>query len=80
MRCVSCARSHPSSSHDLTPCTQGVGRIVAIGQHTQNSPVKIGDRVGIKWLAYSCLDCEPCRKGLEQSQSSRACSHIPAYI
>ncbi|RPD75485.1 GroES-like protein [Lentinus tigrinus ALCF2SS1-7] len=46
---------------------EGVGRIVAIGQHTQNSPVKIGDRVGIKWLAYSCLDCEPCRKGLEQS-------------
>ncbi|KAI0642618.1 GroES-like protein [Trametes meyenii] len=46
---------------------EGVGRIVAIGQHTQNSPVKVGDRVGIKWLAYSCLDCEPCRKGLEQS-------------
>ncbi|KAI0737890.1 GroES-like protein [Daedaleopsis nitida] len=46
---------------------EGVGLIVAIGEHTQNSPVKIGDRVGIKWLAYSCLDCEPCRKGLEQS-------------
>ncbi|KAJ8502248.1 hypothetical protein ONZ51_g71 [Trametes cubensis] len=46
---------------------EGVGRIVAIGAHTQNSPVQVGDRVGIKWLAYSCLDCEPCRKGLEQS-------------
>ncbi|KAH9941597.1 GroES-like protein [Epithele typhae] len=46
---------------------EGVGRIVAIGQHTQDSPVKLGDRVGIKWLAYSCLDCEPCRNGLEQS-------------
>ncbi|KAI0819392.1 GroES-like protein [Trametes gibbosa] len=46
---------------------EGVGRIVAIGAHTQGSPVKLGDRVGIKWLAYSCLDCEPCRKGLEQS-------------
>lgn len=46
---------------------EGVGRIVAIGAHTQDSPVKLGDRVGIKWLAYSCLDCEPCRKGLEQS-------------
>ncbi|EJF57406.1 GroES-like protein [Dichomitus squalens] len=46
---------------------EGVGRIVAIGEHTQTSPVKVGDRVGIKWLAYSCLDCEPCRKGLEQS-------------
>ncbi|OBZ67579.1 Alcohol dehydrogenase 1 [Grifola frondosa] len=46
---------------------EGVGKIVAIGEHTQESPVKVGDRVGIKWLAYSCLDCEPCRKGLEQS-------------
>lgn len=37
---------------------EGVGEIVAIGKHTQDSPVKIGDRVGIKWLAYSCLQCE----------------------
>lgn len=46
---------------------EGVGRIVAIGAHTTNSPVKLGDRVGIKWLADSCLQCEICRKGLEQS-------------
>lgn len=55
------------SARSLTVLGQGVGRIVAIGEHTQTSPVKVGDRVGIKWLAYSCLDCEPCRKGLEQS-------------
>ncbi|GBE83983.1 GroES-like protein [Sparassis latifolia] len=46
---------------------EGVGIVVAIGAHTQGSPVKLGERVGIKWLAYSCLDCEMCRKGLEQS-------------
>ncbi|EKM48743.1 uncharacterized protein PHACADRAFT_214679 [Phanerochaete carnosa HHB-10118-sp] len=46
---------------------EGVGIVVAIGAHTQDSPVKLGDRVGIKWLADSCLDCEQCRKGLEQS-------------
>lgn len=46
---------------------EGVGDIVAIGSHTANSPVKVGDRVGIKWLADSCLDCEACRKGREQS-------------
>jgi len=40
---------------------------VAIGAHTINSPVNIGDRVGVKWLADSCLQCEQCRKGLEQS-------------
>ncbi|KAF8491383.1 GroES-like protein [Russula emetica] len=46
---------------------EGVGEIVTIGAHTINSPVKIGDRVGVKWLADSCLQCEQCRKGLEQS-------------
>ncbi|GJE85049.1 zinc-dependent alcohol dehydrogenase [Phanerochaete sordida] len=46
---------------------EGVGIVVAIGAHTQDSPVQLGDRVGIKWLADSCLDCELCRKGLEQS-------------
>ncbi|THH17552.1 hypothetical protein EW146_g3276 [Bondarzewia mesenterica] len=46
---------------------EGVGEIIAIGEHTANSPVKVGDRVGIKWLADSCLQCEICRKGLEQS-------------
>jgi propanol-preferring alcohol dehydrogenase len=46
---------------------EGVGTIVAIGKNTTESPVKLGDRVGIKWLAYSCLNCENCRKGLEQN-------------
>ncbi|OCH86803.1 GroES-like protein [Obba rivulosa] len=53
---------------------EGVGIVVAIGGHTLDSPVKLGDRVGIKWLAYSCLDCEPCRKGLEQSCEKAKCS------
>lgn len=46
---------------------EGVGEIVAIGKDTVDSPVKLGDRVGIKWVAYSCLNCEQCRKGLEQN-------------
>lgn len=46
---------------------EGVGIVVAIGDNTPNSPVKLGDRVGIKWLADSCLNCEPCRKGREQN-------------
>ncbi|KAJ6505344.1 chaperonin 10-like protein [Mycena sanguinolenta] len=46
---------------------EGVGEIVAIGNNTSHSPVKVGDRVGIKWLAYSCLNCEQCRKGREQN-------------
>jgi propanol-preferring alcohol dehydrogenase len=46
---------------------EGVGEVVAIGKYTTNSPVKIGQRVGIKWIADSCLNCEQCRKGYEQS-------------
>jgi propanol-preferring alcohol dehydrogenase len=46
---------------------EGVGKVVAIGANTADSSIKIGDRVGIKWLADSCLDCENCRKGREQS-------------
>lgn len=46
---------------------EGVGVIVAIGENTTSSPVKVGDRVGIKWLASCCLNCEQCRKGREQN-------------
>ncbi|KAJ7075188.1 chaperonin 10-like protein [Mycena belliarum] len=48
---------------------EGVGEIVAIGDNTSHSPVKVGDRVGIKWLADSCMNCEQCRKGREQNCS-----------
>ncbi|KAF5311145.1 hypothetical protein D9619_007804 [Psilocybe cf. subviscida] len=46
---------------------EGVGTIVAIGKNTSNSPVKLGDRVGVKWIADSCLNCEQCKKGYEQN-------------
>ncbi|KAF8155717.1 mannitol-1-phosphate dehydrogenase [Crassisporium funariophilum] len=46
---------------------EGVGEIIAIGKNTANSPVKIGQRVGIKWIADSCLNCEQCKKGYEQT-------------
>ncbi|KAK0475272.1 chaperonin 10-like protein [Armillaria novae-zelandiae] len=46
---------------------EGVGIVVAVGSNTNASPVKLGDRVGIKWLADSCLNCEDCRKGREQN-------------
>ncbi|KAK0203873.1 chaperonin 10-like protein [Desarmillaria ectypa] len=48
---------------------EGVGIVVAIGNNTNASPVQLGDRVGIKWLADSCLNCEDCRKGREQNCS-----------
>ncbi|ORY21366.1 mannitol-1-phosphate dehydrogenase [Naematelia encephala] len=54
-------------THPLVGGHEGVGTIVAIGEHTVGSPVGLGDRVGIKWLANSCLDCEFCRRGYEMN-------------
>jgi alcohol dehydrogenase, propanol-preferring len=34
---------------------EGVGRVVAIGEHTVDSDVKIGDRVGLKWHGNACM-------------------------
>lgn len=46
---------------------EGVGRVVAIGQHSKSSVIKLGDRVGTKYVVGSCLQCEMCRRGFEQS-------------
>jgi len=43
---------------------EGAGFVVAIGAGTQ-SPIKVGQAVGIKWLADSCLSCEYCARGNE---------------
>ena len=34
---------------------EGVGHIVAIGEHSGEGPVKVGDRVGIKWIERVCM-------------------------
>ncbi|KZS89781.1 GroES-like protein [Sistotremastrum niveocremeum HHB9708] len=39
---------------------EGVGRVIAIAPGTVDSPVSVGQRVGIKWLATTCLHCEVC--------------------
>jgi propanol-preferring alcohol dehydrogenase len=54
------------SQHPIVGGHEGVGEIVAIGAHTMQCPVKIGDRVGIKFVVDTCLTCEMCRKGREQ--------------
>ncbi|KAE8539370.1 hypothetical protein D1P53_004470 [Cryptococcus gattii VGV] len=45
---------------------EGSGHVVAIGQGTKTS-LKIGDRVGVKYIQDACLECEMCRKGYESS-------------
>ncbi|KAF1924716.1 GroES-like protein [Didymella exigua CBS 183.55] len=44
---------------------EGVGKIVKMGPGTQSSAVKIGDRVGIKWMAGICEACEACLAGMD---------------
>jgi len=53
----------PSLRYPVTPGHEIVGRVVAVGEAVTN--VKVGARVGVPWLARTCGDCEPCRRGLE---------------
>jgi alcohol dehydrogenase, propanol-preferring len=46
---------------------EGIGIIVAIGEHTYMSPVEVGQRVGVKYAAKSCYHCDLCLKGYESS-------------
>ncbi|KAI9997805.1 hypothetical protein PInf_001736 [Phytophthora infestans] len=43
---------------------EGTGYVAAIGANTKTK-LKVGDAVGVKWLAHTCLGCEDCRKGYE---------------
>ncbi|CAD5213125.1 unnamed protein product [Bursaphelenchus okinawaensis] len=46
---------------------EGAGEVVKIGRDVKN--FKVGDRAGIKWLNGSCLTCEQCRQGHENTCS-----------
>lgn len=42
---------------------EGVGKIVKMGAGTENSAVKVGQRVGIKWISAICDSCPACLAG-----------------
>ncbi|KAI9665779.1 MAG: hypothetical protein M1821_003713 [Bathelium mastoideum] len=42
---------------------EGVGHVVKMGPGTEGSAVKVGDRVGIKWVSARCDSCAPCLEG-----------------
>jgi threonine dehydrogenase-like Zn-dependent dehydrogenase len=42
---------------------EGVGHVVATGELTTGSSVRICGRVGVKWIANVCAQCEVCRRG-----------------
>ncbi|KAF8891129.1 chaperonin 10-like protein [Gymnopilus junonius] len=43
---------------------EGIGRVVGIGESSGDT-IKVGDRVGLKWIGNVCGKCEMCRKGYE---------------
>ncbi|KAK4688409.1 hypothetical protein P7C73_g1700, partial [Tremellales sp. Uapishka_1] len=46
---------------------EGTGYIVALGPHTRPGPgPKIGDKVGIKFIADTCGNCNACETGHEE--------------
>ena len=51
---------------------EGVGTVVAIGEHTVGTHIKVGQRVGLKFIAKACYSCEMCLKGSETRQSFSA--------
>ncbi|KAJ5520262.1 hypothetical protein N7463_000715 [Penicillium fimorum] len=44
---------------------EGVGIVTELGPSSEASGVKVGDRVGIKWIAYACGNCMPCLAGAD---------------
>lgn len=64
---LSIARDEMSSKQkaDLIGGHEGAGVVVAIGAHTQKSPVTLGARVGVKFIGDVCKNCEVCTSGWE---------------
>ncbi|EME48694.1 hypothetical protein DOTSEDRAFT_19212 [Dothistroma septosporum NZE10] len=42
---------------------EGVGKVVKMGPGAEQSSVKVGDRVGIKWISAICDSCPACHAG-----------------
>jgi uncharacterized zinc-type alcohol dehydrogenase-like protein len=53
------------SKYPLIPGHEIIGTVAAKGKEV--SHLKVGDRVGVGWLAGTCLECEWCLRGEETS-------------
>ncbi|KAM3070951.1 hypothetical protein ACMFMG_009861 [Clarireedia jacksonii] len=42
---------------------EGVGIVQKLGPGSESGRIKVGDRVGIKWIAYACGACAACLEG-----------------
>jgi propanol-preferring alcohol dehydrogenase len=53
----------PSINYPVIPGHEIVGRVDLMGRNVTTH--RIGDRVGIPWLGYTCGACPYCREGME---------------
>ena len=53
----------PDITYPIVPGHEVVGRVDALGAGVMN--LKIGERVGVPWLGYTCGECSYCRSGHE---------------
>ena len=53
----------PGIKYPIIPGHEIVGRVDLVGANVANH--RIGDRVGIPWLGYTCGICRFCREGME---------------
>src|SRR5258706_15694838 len=53
----------PNIKYPIVPGHEIVGRVEGIGRNVRVH--RVGDRVGIPWLAYTCGVCRYCREGME---------------
>lgn len=53
----------PDIGYPIIPGHEVVGRVEALGAGVTS--LKVGDRVGIPWLGYTCGECAYCRSGQE---------------
>jgi propanol-preferring alcohol dehydrogenase len=53
----------PNINYPIVPGHEVVGRVETLGQGV--TTLKIGERVGVPWLGYTCGECGYCRNGRE---------------
>jgi propanol-preferring alcohol dehydrogenase len=59
---------------------EGVGTVAAMGTGAETAGLKVGDRVGIKWLASVCGNCPPCLAGADACCTSAKVSGYVASV
>jgi len=69
---------------------EGAGVVVAIGKGTDAKHLKVGDRVGVKFMVDACGNCEQCLKGAEsfcpfmkkggQNTDGTFCEYVVSYV